>query len=154
MEFFKVKPETIEFFDEIGKLHYIGIKIINRTFGYRVQGKNHKDAISSPLFETPAVSTSDWMLDQIIGAEQFFDVINFESEIQTNFKKAKKAISEALNSSSNQSKEPSDYLKVRVFLDVTETNISQVSKRIGVDRKYIRRFYKEGQQLLKDKIND
>lgn len=147
----EVKPETIEFFDEIGKLELIGIKALKGIFNKRAQRKNHVDAGSSPLFE--ACNLVDIDINDLLSSP-CVDILEFESQIQTKYIMAQNAITDALNSSSNQTKEASPYLKVRIFLDVNETNISDVSRRIGVDRKYIRRFYNEGRELLKQKIND
>lgn len=150
LKMLEAKPETIELFDEIGKLHFIGIRILKGIFNKRGQCKNHADSQSSPLFETPY----GIVLEDFLIAEPCYEIKEFEEQIQVRYTKAVKAIDGALNSSSTTTGESSDYLKVRVFLDVSETNISQVSKRIGVDRKYIRRFHQEGQEFLKQKIND
>ena len=175
----EAKPETIELFDEIGKLHFIGIRILKGIFNKRGQCKNHADSGSSPLFESCTLNGHDENFSSFLAElkednfnEQFGKSINFKIEeeftdknlyelkviegvYEDKHRKMRNAIDEALTITNDVSRgESSNYLKVRVFLDVQQTNISQVSKRIGVDRKYIRRFHQEGQEFLKQKIND
>lgn len=175
----EAKPETIELFDEIGKLHFIGIRILKGIFNKRGQCKKHLDSSTSPLFETCNLNGADENTSSYIAeikedvfneqfgksmdfkiSEQFTDKNMYELKViegvyEDKHRKMRSAIDEALTITNDVNKgESSNYLKVRVFLDVQQTNISQVSKRIGVDRKYIRRFHQEGQELLKQKIND
>lgn len=153
-ELLKVKPETVEFFDEIGKLHYIGLRIIKSLFYHKNKSKTHS-AESSPLFETPSVSTSTMLLDSFLKDESILELNELENEIQRQFEAAQRGIEQALSSKeSPDNKTPSDYLKVRVFLDANETNIHRLSKTIGVNRAYIKEVYKQGQELLKQKIHE
>src|SRR3954463_14146142 len=53
LEFLKVKPETIEFYNEIGRLNCIVIRIIKALHNRRRNGKKNKQGETSPLFEIP-----------------------------------------------------------------------------------------------------
>lgn len=99
---------------------------------------------SSPLFETPSIN-----LDYDFIAEE---PQKNEVEIQNHFLKAVSAINKALQEPVKEGKKKSDWLKVRVFLEVEKTNINKLSKQTGISRPFITQTYIEGQKLLQKEI--
>lgn len=165
----QVKSETIEFYNEIGKLNCIVIRIIKALYGRRKNDKRNANGSTSPLYEIPSVDsrlvvfalreTDDFMnlapLDKIPDDSlNPLELAIQEETIQRQFEQANDLIKIALQEPVIETKgtEISNYLKVRVFTEVLNSNVNQVHKSTGISRAYLTRINREGQQYLQNKI--
>lgn len=144
LKLLEIKPETIEFYDSIDKLHCIVIRTIKSLRQESKRAKKNKQGHTSPLFEINGLDISHGYFDES-------DSIN-EIEIQEQFEKANKAIEKALSQPVAESKEVSDYLKIKTFVHINETNTYRVSKKTGISRQYLNQIYQQGRELLLNEI--
>lgn len=149
-EVLKVKPETIAFYHEIDKLECIVIKTIKSLYYAKSRTKRYDKGKTSVLFQSSDIEFVN--IDSLTESE----LLDGPSEIELMqmADKASSEIDKALKQpvKYNQGKELSDYLKIRTFVEVNQSNINQVSKSTGISRKFLTRIYKEGQLTLKEKI--
>lgn len=145
LKFISIKPETIDKFLELNKLHCIGLKIIRSLYQKRTNGLKYSNAGgSSPLFETKGVEWSYNFIDD----NQTKD----EKEIQLYFEKAVKTINEALTYPVTESKKRTPYQLVQTFLAVQESSIGRISIETGISRPHIKETYKQAKEYLKNEI--
>lgn len=149
-EMLKVKPETITFYHEIDKLDCIVIKTIKSLYYAKGRTKRYEKGKTSALFQSNDIDFVD------INALTDADLLDgpSEAELMQMADKAFSEIDKALKQpvKYNQGKELSDYLKIRTFVEVNQSNINQVSKSTGISRKFLTRIYKEGQLTLQQRI--
>jgi len=155
--FRQVKPETIQRFSELDKLHCIVLKIIRSVYQKRNYSARNKPSFynkeagcnSSPLFETPTINFD---LDIMCSDIDILDVTQKELEIQKHYERATELIGIALQEPVIDQKEKSNFLKITVFLDANRSSINHIHQKTGISRTYLTQVYKEGKQLLKDEI--
>lgn len=152
VKFHSTKEETVIRLNSAGKLHYGVLRIIGKLFKRRKTACNRQSRFyegnnnSSPLFETPGVSYEyDFPTNDV-------DYDKDEIEIQQYFEKATRIIEDTLQQPNENKKGKSNYLKVKVFLEVQRTNINQISKTTGISRPFITQTYRESQQYLREQI--
>jgi DNA-directed RNA polymerase specialized sigma24 family protein len=169
IELLRVKPETIEFYSEIGKLNCIVIKIIKHLHSHRRRRKYHHDGHTSQLFETADIDYSNWVeSDEAIDQtrrmpfdnelnsflENFEEVLETENRIQRQFDQARELMELAKLEPVKYDKgsELSDFLKIKVFEEVNKSSVNRVHKDTGISRAYLTRIYREGKEYLQKNI--
>lgn len=146
LEFLRVKEPTINKFNEIDKLHLIGLKIIRSLYRRRYASANRtgeNGCNSSPLFETPTLGYEvDFLQDES----------KDEKEIQLYFERATNLIEKSLSYPVETCKAKTPYQLVQTFLAVQESNINRVSIETGISRPFITETYKQAREFIKKEI--
>lgn len=151
LKFHHVRPEVIQRFHEQGRLNQIGYIIIRSLNQGRTRAKKNVNGNTSPLFE---ISSYECNEGQIKDESVFnsFELELQELEIKENYDKAIKVFDKALSEPVTDNKKTSNFLMIKTFLAVQESNIYQISKQTGINRKYITDVYNEAREFIKKEI--
>lgn len=147
LNFLRVKPDVLQKYSDNGRLTTIGRIIIRSLYQDRKRAKKNKNGNTSPLFEINGYSDDTRDCDT-----NYFEIEQAEIDFEECYNKALKLFERALSEPVSQGKEKSSFLKVKTFLAVQESNIYQISKQTGINRKYITDVYNEAREYIKKEI--
>jgi DNA-directed RNA polymerase specialized sigma24 family protein len=148
VSFTKVKPDVIERFNELEKLHCIVLKIIRSTYANRRRAKQNKQGNTSPLYIGSSTSV-DYEFVNLVSVEEDNVLLELEPKLLAVIKQA-----ECEPVVYGKGKELSNFLKVKVFVQANQQGIRQTSRSTGISRNYLAKIYNEGKEFLKQQLNE